>query len=181
MTFSVNDIPDLTRKVALVTGGNAGVGFETVKQLARKNAKIILAARSALKAKNAIQTIKDDYPKVDITFQLLDLSSLKSFQNAANQVVANYDRLDILVNNAGVSTLPYEFTTDGLEIQMGTNIMGHYLLTLLLLPLLVKTAQRSEYSKSTSTVRIVHLASNVHWFTPFDASYRDIHEFNKQY
>ncbi|GAC94021.1 short-chain dehydrogenase [Pseudozyma hubeiensis SY62] len=181
MVFSVNDIPDLKGKVALVTGGNAGVGFETVKQLARKNAKVILAARSPIKAKKAIQTIKDDYPNADVDFQLLDLSDLTSVHKAAKEVLDSCDRLDILVNNAGVMGLPYELTRDGLEVQMGTNVMGHYLLTLLLLPLLVKTAEGSEYSKTGRSVRIVHLASLGHWFSPFDASFNDFDEFNKQH
>lgn len=117
----------------------------------------------------------------DIVFQLLDLSDLESVQKASNQVIAGQDRLDILVNNAGVMGLPYQFTSDGLEVQMGTNVMGHYLLTLLLLPLLAKTAQKNEYTKARSTVRIVHLASLGHWFTPFDTSFRDLDEFNKQH
>ncbi|SPO20588.1 related to Oxidoreductase, short-chain dehydrogenase [Ustilago trichophora] len=181
MTFSVNDIPDLKGKVALVTGGNAGVGYETVNQLARKGAKVILAARSPDRAKKAIQTIKADYPKADVTFQLLDLGDLKSAQKAAQEVIQNHDRLDMLVNNAGVMGLPYQFTTDGLEVQMGTNVMGHYVFTLLLLPLLVKTCQRSEYAKTGRTVRVVHLASMGHWFTPLDTSFRDLDEFNKQH
>lgn len=181
MVFSVNDIPDLKGKVALVTGGNAGVGFETVKQLARRNAKVVLAARSPSKAKKALQTIKDDHPKADVDFQLLDLSDMASVHKAAKEVLGCCDRLDILVNNAGVMGLPYEFTRDGLEIQMATNVMGHYLLTLLLLPLLVKTSERSEYRKTGRTVRIVHLASLGHWFSPFDASFHNFDEFNKQH
>ncbi|TKY86317.1 hypothetical protein EX895_005142 [Sporisorium graminicola] len=181
MTFSINDIPDLTGKVALVTGGNAGIGYETVKQLARKNASVILAARSRPKALKAIQAIKDEYPYARIVFQLLDLSSMESIQKAASQVVEGQSRLDILVNNAGIMGLPYEFTADGLEIQMGTNVMGHFLLTLLLLPLLAKTAQMREYAQPLSTVRIVHLASLGHWFAPFDTSFRDLDAFNKQH
>lgn len=77
--------------------------------------------------------------------------------------------------------LPYQFTTDGLEVQMGTNIMGHYVFTLLLLPLLVMTSERSEYAKTSRTVRVVHLTSMGHWFTPLDTSFRDLDEFNKQH
>ncbi|EXJ80213.1 hypothetical protein A1O1_08355 [Capronia coronata CBS 617.96] len=145
LTFDpATDIPSLAGKVVLVTGGNNGIGKETVLQLAKHNpAKIFLAARSASKAKDAIASIKSQTSEdVDIEHLPLDLTSLPSIRDAADQVISRADRLDILVLNAGIMAVPPGKTESGQDIQLGTNHVGHFLLTKLLLPHLQRTAEQ---------------------------------------
>lgn len=149
------DIPDLSGKVALVTGGNAGLGKETVLQLAKHSpSQLYLAARTPSKAEAAIRDIKATVPNANITFLELDLASLKSVQRASETFLASSDRLDLLINNAGIMAQPEGLTVDGYELQFGTNHMGHALLTKRLLPILQKTSQQAE-----SDVRVVSLSS----------------------
>ncbi|KIW17382.1 hypothetical protein PV08_04576 [Exophiala spinifera] len=157
------DLPSLSDKVILVTGGNAGLGKETVLQLARHNPhKIFLASRSEAKANEAIASVKASISQdVDIEFLPLDLASLPSIHKAADQVVSRTNRLDILILNAGIMAVPAEKTAAGQEIQLGTNHVGHFLLTKLLLPTLQKTA--SQYNPD---VRVVSLSSEAYNFSP---------------
>ncbi|KIW57178.1 hypothetical protein PV05_05769 [Exophiala xenobiotica] len=157
------DIPDLTNKVVLVTGGNAGLGRETVLQLAKHNPrKIFLAARTESKARDAIASIKANTSQdVDIEYLPLDLTSLPSIQKAAEQVTSRTDRLDILILNAGIMAVPPGKTPSGQEIQLGTNHVGHFLLTKLLLPTLEKTAKQHN-----SDVRILSLSSEAWHMSP---------------
>ncbi|KAB8437334.1 hypothetical protein FH972_025014 [Carpinus fangiana] len=156
------DIPDLTDKVIIVTGGNIGLGYETVLQFAKhKPAHIYLGARSAEKADAAITKIKaetsstlgiENVPR--ITHLALDLSSFASIKSAAETFNAAEQKLDILVNNAGVMGLPAATTPDGYEIQLGTNHLGGALFTRLLLPTLQRTAEAEG-----ADVRVINLAS----------------------
>ncbi|KAJ5555645.1 hypothetical protein N7535_008078 [Penicillium sp. DV-2018c] len=157
------DIPDLTGKVILVTGGNTGLGKETVLQLAKHNpSKIFLAARSESKAAEAIKDVKLSVSNnVDIIWLPLDLTSISSIKDAAEKFVALSSRLDILILNAGVMALPPGETEIGHEIQLGTNHTGHFHLTKLLLPMLLRTAE-----EPGSDVRVVSLASVGHIFAP---------------
>ncbi|KAI9924848.1 hypothetical protein MW887_006705 [Aspergillus wentii] len=167
------DIPDLSGKVILVTGGNAGLGEESILQLGKHNPKhIYLAARSAEKADKAITCLKAKLSnEVPITWLPLDLTSIKSIQNAAAKFTAESSRLDILMLNAGVMALPPGETEIGHEIQLGTNHTGHFLLTKLLLPILEKTAAEPE-----SDVRVVSLSSVGHNLAP---SFETIIDQNK--
>lgn len=98
-----HDIPDLSGKVALITGGNTGLGKETVLQLAKHNpSRLYLAARTLSKAEAAIRDIKAVVPNANITFLQLDLASLKSVKEASDTFLASSDRLDLLINNAGI-------------------------------------------------------------------------------
>lgn len=154
-----NDIPDLAGKVVFVTGGNTGLGKETVLQLAKhRPAHIYLAARSKERAEQAIREIRERAPAaadVPISFVELDLASFASVQRA----VAAFDaaqpdgRLHLLINNAGIMATPPGTTAEGYELQFGTNHMGHALLTRLLLPALQKTAAAGV------DVRVVNLSS----------------------
>jgi NAD(P)-dependent dehydrogenase (short-subunit alcohol dehydrogenase family) len=149
------DIPDLSGKVIIVTGGNNGLGKESILQLSKHNpSKIYLCARSSSKAQQAIASIKSAIPNANILFLELDLASLASVKSAAETFLAENTRLDILINNAGIMAVPPGLTSDGYEIQFGTNYLGHALFTSLLLPLLLSTS-----SAPNSDVRIVNVSS----------------------
>ncbi|KAF2116520.1 hypothetical protein BDV96DRAFT_598421 [Lophiotrema nucula] len=157
-----SDIGDLSRKVVLVTGGNAGLGKQTIAYLAAHNpSRIYLAARTESKAKNAIADLKKLSPDAEIEYLPLDLTSFASVKSAAETFKSKEKCLDILVNNAGVMATPYSTTQEGYENQFGTNHMGHFLLTKLLLPTLLSTA-----SEPDGDVRIVNLTSMGHYMAP---------------
>lgn len=158
------DIPDLSGKVILVTGGNAGLGFETILQLSKHNpSHIYLAARSREKGEAAIKKIKESDPKAStITFLNLDLASFESIKAAVEIFRRSSDRLDILINNAGIMMTPEGVTKEGYEIQFGTNHMGPALLTQLLLPTLKHTATLNP------DVRIIFLSSKAEQSAPSD-------------
>ncbi|KAH7344286.1 hypothetical protein BKA66DRAFT_478956 [Pyrenochaeta sp. MPI-SDFR-AT-0127] len=165
MAFSPDrDIPDLSGKVILVTGGNSGLGKESIIQFAKHNPRhILMGARSRSRAEAAISDIRATVSGTNITFLEIDLSSFKSIKKAAAFVIQQYDRLDILLNNAGLMGVDPALTEDGYEIQFGSNHMGPALLTKLLLPLLEKTSRLSG-----SDVRIVQLSSDAFQFAPKD-------------
>jgi NAD(P)-dependent dehydrogenase (short-subunit alcohol dehydrogenase family) len=156
--FDPSTIPSLSSKVIIVTGGNAGVGKETVLQLSKHSPeRLYLAARSKDKATSAIASIVALVPTARIDFLPLDLSSFASVKAAADTVLRENDHLDILINNAGVMNLPPGLTSEGYELQFGTNHMGHALFTKLLMPLLSRTA-----AAPNSDVRILNLSSAAH-------------------
>jgi NAD(P)-dependent dehydrogenase (short-subunit alcohol dehydrogenase family) len=148
--WTIANIPDLTGKVIIVTGGNSGLGYESVKAFAEKGAEVILASRSVEKgeaAKKAMGEVKGNISVLPL--DLMDFSSIKSFTEKFQQ---KYKRLDVLLNNAGIMTTPYFLTKDGLEAQMGTNHFGHFALTGLLFDLI----------KNTPESRIVNVSSMAH-------------------
>ena len=162
--FSPATIPPLTNKIIIVTGGNNGIGLETVLALSKKSpAKIYLACRSQAKFDTAMQTILKTSPdaKGNVEFLELDLNSLASVKKAAEQVLSECDRLDVLINNAGIMGAPPGLTSDGYEVHFGVNYIGHALLTKLLLPLILKTAKRNDVCKSD--VRIINVSSAAGW------------------
>jgi len=132
-------IPDLTGKVIIVTGANSGIGYEAAKAFARRNADVILACRSMDKAQAALADIQTEIPHAQVEAMQLDLASQASIHQFAGAFKANYDQLDVLVNNAGIMMTPYGTTEDGFEQQFGTNHLGHFALTGLLIDLLLKT------------------------------------------
>lgn len=156
------EIPNLSGKVILVTGGNNGLGKETVTQLAKHTpTRIYLGARNEEKAQAAIVDIKKEIPAASIVFLKIDLASFSSIAQAAHIFLSESDRLDILVNNAGIFACPPGLTEDGYEIQFGTNYMGPALLTKLLLPCLEKTA-----AIPGNDVRVVFVSSALHTVAP---------------
>ncbi|MEU8222785.1 oxidoreductase [Kribbella sp. NPDC048915] len=135
MTWSTADIPDLTGKTALVTGATSGLGYETALELLRHGADVLIAARNPQKASQAAETLTAKAGKPPTVLEL-DLADLASVEQAANEVLKQYDAVDVLINNAGVMAPPYRQTVDGFELQLGTNHLGHFALTGRLLPLL---------------------------------------------
>ncbi|KIJ40138.1 hypothetical protein M422DRAFT_230313 [Sphaerobolus stellatus SS14] len=136
------DIPDLKGKVVIVTGGNSGVGYETVKQLLLKDAKVYLAGRNPQKCKAAVKRLKEETKGKEPVFLRLDLADLKSVRKAAEEFMSKEERLDVLFNNAGVMMPRNEMlTAQGYDIQFGTNVLGHYFFTILLMPALEKSTK----------------------------------------
>jgi NAD(P)-dependent dehydrogenase (short-subunit alcohol dehydrogenase family) len=149
--WTLNEIPDLTGKQALVTGVTSGLGEITVLELARKGARVVMAARSATKLRATIDDIHRALPGADLVPLLVDLADLSSVRRAAEEA-AELGPIDILINNAGVMATPFRRTVDGFELQFGTNHLGHFALTGLLFPLLAKA----------EAARVVTVASQAH-------------------
>jgi NAD(P)-dependent dehydrogenase (short-subunit alcohol dehydrogenase family) len=152
--WTANDIPDQTGRTAVITGANTGLGYETAAALAAKGAHVVLAVRNIDKGKEPARRLEQANPGASVAVQELDLTSLESIRNAADQLKSNYDAIDLLINNAGVMFTPKSTTKDGFELQFGTNHLGHFALTNLLLDR-VLSAQGS---------RVVTVSSQGHRF-----------------
>ncbi|WP_217995849.1 oxidoreductase [Kribbia dieselivorans] len=135
--FGVDDIPDLTGRVAVVTGANGGLGLQTTRVLAAKGAHVVMAARNEGKTERAVEEVRRETPQARLTTIRLDLGSLDSVREAAEAIVDVAPRIDLLINNAGVMATPEGRTADGFETQLGVDHLGHWALTARLLPELV--------------------------------------------
>jgi len=155
---------DLTGKTALVTGASSGIGIETARALLAAHAAVILAVRDPAKGESVAQTLREATRNAHTHVVTLDLGSLASVRAAAEQCRARWPTLDILINNAGVMATPQGTTRNGFEVQFGTNHLGHFLLTLLLLPAL----------QAAAPARVVALSSSAH-------RHSDIHFDDIQY
>ncbi|KAJ6550360.1 NAD-P-binding protein [Mycena sp. CBHHK59/15] len=175
-TFTLQDVPDLTGKVIIITGGNSGIGFETVKELVTHGATVYMAARNRSSANNAIKSITNDTGKSPIYLEL-DLADLNSVQKAAETFLRQETRLDVLYNSAGVMIPPIEqVTAQGYDLQFGL-VLGHFYLTKLLLPILLSTAESAPGTKS----RIINVSSGAHHFAGLNfASFKDGPERQKR-
>jgi NAD(P)-dependent dehydrogenase (short-subunit alcohol dehydrogenase family) len=131
--WTTADIPDQSGRTAVITGANTGLGYETAAALAANGAHVVLAVRNLEKGKAAADLIAKATPGASVTVQELDLTSLESIRAAADQLKSDYDAIDLLINNAGVMMTPKETTKDGFELQFGTNHLGHFALTGLVL------------------------------------------------
>lgn len=152
--WTMQDIPDMSGKLALITGANSGLGFNTTKGLAASGAKVIMACRTVAKAESARDKILSETPGADLEIRQLDLSDLGSVKSFAESIINDGLAPDLLINNAGVMAVPYGKTKDGFEMQIGTNHLGHFALTGLLINQLADGA------------RIVNVASMAHRWTP---------------
>jgi NAD(P)-dependent dehydrogenase (short-subunit alcohol dehydrogenase family) len=157
--WTTDDIADLTGRVAVVTGANTGLGLETARELAAKNATVVLAVRDRGKGETARADIAAGVPDAAVSVQALDLASLESIRSAAVELHERFDAIDLLVNNAGVMFTPKSTTADGFELQLGVNHLGHFALTGLLLDLML----------AVEGSRIVTVSSGAHKFkSPID-------------
>jgi NAD(P)-dependent dehydrogenase (short-subunit alcohol dehydrogenase family) len=139
VAWSAADIPDQHGRIAVVTGANGGLGLETARQLAAKGAHVVMAVRNQEKASAAVGEIRASVPDAALELVALDLASQASVRAAAEQIVAAHKRIDLLINNAGVMGIPEAKTVDGFEMQLGVDHLGHWSLTALLLPALLRT------------------------------------------
>ena len=131
--WTAADIPDQSGRVAVITGANTGLGYWTAEMLANKGAHVVLAVRNLDKGKDAVEAITAKSPKADVALQQLDLTSLDDIRKTAEELRAAHQRIDLLINNAGVMYTDKATTKDGFELQFGTNHLGHFAFTGLLL------------------------------------------------
>ncbi|KAJ7209097.1 NAD-P-binding protein [Mycena rebaudengoi] len=158
-TFHVQDIPDLSGKIMMVTGGYGGIGYETTKALLEHNAKVYVAGRSKEKAQEAMERLRKETGKAELHFLALDLADLQSVKKAAEHYLSLETELHVLFNNGGVMNPPGDqLTAQGYDLQFGTNVIGHFYLTKLLLPVLLETAKSSPDGKA----RVVNTSSFAH-------------------
>jgi NAD(P)-dependent dehydrogenase (short-subunit alcohol dehydrogenase family) len=150
--WTAADIPDQSGRVAVVTGANSGLGYHTALELARRGARVVVASRSDVRGKEAVARILAEVPDADLDLRSLDLADLTNIRSFADDIQASYPSLDLLINNAGVMAIPRKVTTDGFEMQFGTNHLGHFALTGLLLPTLIRTPR----------ARVVTVSSTAH-------------------
>jgi NAD(P)-dependent dehydrogenase (short-subunit alcohol dehydrogenase family) len=149
--WTTQDVPDQHGRTAIVTGANSGLGRIVARELARRGARVILASRDNAKGTEAVSVIAAAFPSSTVEAAQLDLANLSSIRAFANRIRDANDRIDLLINNAGVMAAPFRRTADGFELQIGTNHLGHFALTRLLLPLLYKP-----------DARVVTVSSNNH-------------------
>jgi NAD(P)-dependent dehydrogenase (short-subunit alcohol dehydrogenase family) len=152
MPWTAADIPDLADRTAVVTGANSGIGYHTAVELARHGATVVLACRDAGRGDEAVRRVAGEVPAASVQLALLDLADLASVRRFADSYPATHQGLDLLVNNAGVMALPMRRTADGFEMQFGTNHLGHFALTGLLLPRLL----------ARPAARVVTVSSDLH-------------------
>jgi len=157
--FNLNSIPSQKGRIAIVTGANIGLGYETTLSLAQKDTKIIMACRNLEKAEKAKADILKEVPNADLSIIQLDLSKLSSVREFAATFLSQYSQLDLLINNAGIMIPPFSLTEDGFESQIGTNYLGHFLLTGLLLDKLTTTPD----SRVVTLSSLAHKNGQIHF------------------
>lgn len=168
-TLEVLEGIDLAGKLAVVTGGSGGLGAETARALASKGARVVLTARDVAKGESVAQGIRASTGNEGVEVEELELASLASVRAFAERLQARHDAVQILVNNAGVMACPLEKTSDGFELQFGTNHLGHFLMTGLIAPALLRGAP----------ARVVSLSSRGHQFSP--VVFDDVHFERRPY
>jgi NAD(P)-dependent dehydrogenase (short-subunit alcohol dehydrogenase family) len=154
MPWTVDNVPDLTGRTVVITGGNSGIGLEAGRGAIGKGARVLLACRNAESAQEACDQLVGDNPSGSAEFVPLDLASLKSVRACAEALHGRCEAIDVLINNAGVMAIPRRETEDGFEMQLGTNHFGHFALTALVYPQL----------RDTAGARIVNVSSLAHNF-----------------
>lgn len=148
---------DLSGKTIVVTGGSAGLGVETVRVLAMHGARVVSVVRNREKGEAALEYIRNSVPDAKLALAILDLFDLISVREGAADIASRFPVIDMLINNAGVMAAPLERTKEGLEMHLGTNFLGHYVLTAHLMPNLL----------AAGNARIINLTSSAHRLSPF--------------
>jgi NAD(P)-dependent dehydrogenase (short-subunit alcohol dehydrogenase family) len=161
--WTTDEIPDQSGKVCLITGANSGIGFYAAKALAEAGSHVVMACRNQSKANEARERILRDFPTASLDLVSLDLADLSSIRACAEGLNKQLKRLDLLINNAGIMAIPRTETRDGFEMQLGTNHLGHYALTALLIDKLIETPKS----------RIVSVSSGAH--KPGRINFADLH------
>jgi hypothetical protein len=154
MGWSVDEIPDLTGRVAVVTGANGGLGFETVRALAGRGAHVVMAVRDPGRGSAARDLIQGEVLSASLELLLLDVATFASVRDSAAGLLSRHPRIDILLHNAGVMGIPYRESVDGIELQLATSHLGHFALTALLMPALLRS-DRGRVVSVTSTGRFL--------------------------
>ncbi len=158
--WTANAIPPQDGKRVVITGANSGIGYQAAVELARRGAHVMLGCRSAEKGRAAMETLRRSVPGSQCEVLDLDMASLASVRSAAERLVTSGQPLDILINNAGVMALPTrELTTDGFERQFGTNHLGHFALTGLLIPALL----RAKAPRVVTVASLAHRGGKMEW------------------
>jgi NAD(P)-dependent dehydrogenase (short-subunit alcohol dehydrogenase family) len=150
--WTTAQIPDQSGRLAVVTGANSGLGLVTARELARAGATVVMACRNESRGEEALGRVRQSVPDADVELEQLDLAALDSVRAFAERVKERRDGVDLLINNAGVMATPRRETTDGFELQFGTNHLGHFALTGLLLPEL----------EGREDARVITLSSGAH-------------------
>lgn len=161
MTWNEKDVPDESGRVAIVTGSNTGLGYDTARVLAARGARVVLAVRDTAKGEQAAARIRGLSAAAEVTVHKLDLGSLASVRTAAAELGTAYPRIDLLINNAGVMYPPKQTTADGFELQFGTNHLGHFALTGLLLNNMLNV-------EGSRVVAVASIAHNIRAKIDFD-------------
>jgi NAD(P)-dependent dehydrogenase (short-subunit alcohol dehydrogenase family) len=156
--WTTDDIPDQKGRIAIVTGANSGIGLVAARELARAGARVVLACRDTEKGAAAARDMTTRAANAEVEVSALDLASLESVRAFAERFRAEHDGLDLLINNAGVMAPPRRTTADGFELQFGTNHLGHFALTGLLL----------EAMQGRTSARVVNVSSGAHRFGRID-------------
>ncbi len=159
MSWSIRDVPALSGRSFVVTGANSGIGYEAARQLARRGGDVILAVRTPSKGEDAARRIRTEVPGAKLEVWSLDLGSLASVRDFAAQFRERRSSLSVLVNNAGVMAIPRTLTTDGFELQLGVNHLGHFALTGLLLDRLLAAPDARVVNVSSLAARM----GTMHW------------------
>jgi len=153
MSWTTKDMPSQAGRLAIITGANTGLGYETALELAGVGAEVVVAARNPDKGQAAVARILAAHPGAKVRLELLDLSRLADVAAFAERIAGRHDKIDLLINNAGVMMPPRrQVTADGFELQFGVNYLAHYALTARLLPLL----------RRGDKPRVVNLSSGAH-------------------
>ncbi|MDX1587395.1 MAG: oxidoreductase [Oleiphilaceae bacterium] len=159
LPWTPDDIPDLSNRTVLVTGANSGLGLESSRMLAGHGARVVMACRNQEKGKAALEDIRGDHPDAKLELLALDLADLASVRQFADSFKKNHKSLDVLINNAGVMALPLQYTKDGFEMQFGTNHLGHFALT----GLLLDTLEATESPRVVVVSSIAHRMGNIYF------------------
>jgi len=179
--FQQKDVRDLVGRVAIVTGGTAGIGYEVAKCLAGAGARVIVLSRKTEHGEDTVSQLKTlaaesetNTVDIDCEFVECDFGNMSVVKEVGDHLVKQEKRLDLLINNAGVGVNTYGLDADGIERDFGVNVIGHFLFINRLLPLIRKTARLP----STPAPRIISLSSNLHQFAPSDVKFASIDEIN---